>query len=220
MAVSLRRLIFFVLFVLFLCMSVFSCKDEVPGILDIRFKVVFDFPSYGDPPETYAMLFLQPSTDVDFAAKIVLRHIQSGYEWHINEPSVLWEGETAWVGSAHLVNPGIEGTALFPQGNFLLRYIDTSERESETTLTLVYPTELEAARADGAAELLPPSSAHRFALYDSEERLVYFGEKRRNWLDFYAIQRDIPRAAYSRECISTPGYAAVVVLPMLQGSAE
>jgi hypothetical protein len=216
-----RRAFVVFLIVLFCSVNFFSCKDAVPNILDVQFKTVFDFSSYEEPPETYALLFVQPGTDIEFASEIVLRHIQSGYEWRIIEPVVLREGNTVWAGSAHLVNPALDGkNAAFPQGNFLLRYIDTSERESETVLNLVYPAALDAVLADSAAELMPSASVRQFALYDGEERILYFGEKKQNWSNLSAIQREFPVAAYSRECITTPGYSAVVMLPVLQGIAE
>jgi hypothetical protein len=189
----------------------FSCKDTPPAIQNVQFKAVFDFFSDTEPAAAYALLFVQPSSDAALASNIVLKHIQSGYTWNVPGVTTLTTGNGAWVGSAGLFNSGSgffsDGTVrhgAMPQGNYSVRYIDTSERESEIIVSLIYPLSLATDLVDAALDALQ-SSAKRVALYDARENLLYFGARKQNWQDMTAAKGEFSSAAFYRECFVAPG---------------
>jgi hypothetical protein len=194
--------------VLFLTLS---CSDSAPYIQSVRFRAVFDFKSHTEPPELSAMLFIQPDTDVSLVAEIKLIHEQSDFIWSVTDPVILHEAQTAWAGSAHLVNvPGV-----FPQGNYRVRYIDVAERASETTVTLAYPQQLIQSTAANALENVPMSSERQVALYDSEDRLIYFGERDRHWTTARNVAADYPAARSYRDCYISQSTAVLMPVETL-----
>jgi hypothetical protein len=229
-----------------LLFSLFSCKDAPPTIQNVQFKAVFDFSSDTEPAESYALLFVQPSSEEALASHIVLKHIQSGYTWNVSGVerafleatladssgelvpalTTLKTSDGAWVGSAGLFNSGSgffsDGTVrhgAMPQGNYSVRYIDTSERESEIIVSLIYPLSLATDLVDAALNALQ-SSAKRIALYDARESLLYFGARKQNWQDMTAAKGEFSSAAFYRECFVAPGYSSVVMLPLRIIGAE
>ena len=185
-----------------------SCNDSPPHIQDARFRAVFDFKSHTEPPEMSVMLFVHPDTDASLVSKIILTHAQSGYSWSITEPVILKEAQSEWAGSAHIVNV----PAVFAQGDYYVRYIDAAERESGMALTLVYPPQLVAGTAASALENVPLSSVRQVALYDTEDRLIYYGERRRQWTTGQSVTADYPAARSYRDCYVSP--SAILLMPL------
>jgi hypothetical protein len=187
-----------------------ACKDAPPVIRDVQFKAVFDYGGPGQKPTVQALLFVQPDTDVTLTDRIQLRELATGYVWTIEDPAVLEKSGKAWAGGVRLARPG----GAFRNGEYLVRYIDTAERESELVVTLAYPAELPGLTADGAAKIADTGYTASVALYDGEENLMYFDKKRDRWTEDAAILADYPNAVFSRECLSGPGYSADIMLPL------
>jgi hypothetical protein len=187
---------------------ILSCNDSPPQIQNARFRAVFDYKSLTEPPEMSVMLFVQPDTDASLVSKIILTHAQSEYIWEISEPVILKDAQFSWAGSEHIVNV----PPVFPQGNYYVRYIDAAERESGMALTLVYPPQLAASTAANALENVPMSSVRQVALYDSEEHLIYFGERGRHWATGRNVISDYPAARFYRDCYVSQ--AAVLLMPL------
>jgi hypothetical protein len=207
-----RPVRFFVLAAIAVTAAAFcACKDATPSIQEVQFKAVFDFASSAEKPDAYAFLFVRPDTDIAFADKIELVHIESGYTWTIDEPAVLKSGDKAWAGGPRLAYP--EGA--FRSGEYRVRYSDTTERESETVVKLDYPAGIPAAAAEAAGDALRKmdGSAERYALYDADGALLFFEPKREKWTGDAAVLADFPAAVSSRVCIAGPQNSAVVLLP-------
>jgi hypothetical protein len=185
-----------------------SCTDSPPRIQNVRFKAVFDYSLPEAPPEYYALLFVQPETE-SRAAAVALVHVQSGYIWNITDPVHLRTGGAAWIGSPRLV----ADFGAFPQGQYIVRYTDTSEREMEALVNLSYPADLAESSEAQARQNIPASSQRQIAVYDETENLLYFGEKKQYWAYWSDIKKEIAEARFYRECFTAPGYSCVIMLP-------
>jgi hypothetical protein len=154
------------------------------------------------------MLFVHPDTDVSLVSEIILTHAQSGYSWSITEPVILKDAQASWAGSAHIVNV----PAVFAQGDYYVRYIDAAERESGMQLALVYPPQLIESTAANALENVPMSSVRQVALYDTQDRLIYYGERGRHWTTGKSVIADYPAARSYRDCYVSQ--SAVLLMPI------
>ncbi|GMO49828.1 MAG: hypothetical protein Pg6C_12860 [Treponemataceae bacterium] len=186
-----------------------SCTDSPPRIQNVRFKAVFDYSSLDEPPEYYALLFVQPEAE-SRAASVTLIHTESGYIWNITEPVQLIAGGSTWIGSPRL----IADSEAFPQGQYTVRYTDTSEREIETSVTLSYSSNLAESSAAQARSNIPASFQQQIAVYDERENLLFFGEKKQNWTYWSDIHKEIADARFYRECFTASGYSCIVMLPL------
>jgi hypothetical protein len=176
----------------------------------VRFKAVFDYASPESLPEYYALLFVQPEAE-SRAATVTLIHTESGYTWNITEPVQLKAGGSTWIGSPHLT----ADSEAFPQGQYIVRYTDTSEREIETSVTLSYSPDLADSDEAQARSNASARSQLQIAVYDENEDILYFGEKKQAWSDWTAIKKEIVGARFYRDCLIEPGYSSVVMLPLV-----
>jgi hypothetical protein len=186
----------------------FSCEDTAPVMQNVQFKAVFDY-SADSPTRSYALLFVQPDTDIDLRSKVCLENIETGYTWTIYDLTVLRSGDKAWTGTDRLAYP--EGA--FRRGLYRVRYIDTAERESDLAVSLEYPPGLVGAGL-GEVRYLIPGYEEKFALYDADETLIFFDNKKAAWTNDGAILSEFPKAAFSRECLVSPSAPVVVLLPL------
>ncbi|MDE5898419.1 MAG: hypothetical protein K2H09_04050 [Treponemataceae bacterium] len=189
--------------------ALFSCSDSEPRLSSASGFVVFDYEADGVLPVMKLAAFAETDSDVRRVDKVVVSSRQNQYEWTADEPLVFSSEGRQWAGCADFVCPGAEP---IPRGFYDLYYTDGAESTVQGMFVVSYPDGLAALPASrlGEQEAL---SRERFAVFDEERKLLYFGSRQQAWKDDADVFVSFERAAFFRRCLGTEDGSVLCLLP-------
>ncbi|MDR3311941.1 MAG: hypothetical protein LBS64_02265 [Spirochaetaceae bacterium] len=194
-----------------------ACSDSPPELAEARLIPVFEFSQEKTRPSMFVHLLVHPTSDLTLADSIALVQPDTGFVWRVTGATALENPDAPWVTGPRLA-PAVG--AGFSEGTYRVVYTDSSERAAQVEAPLTYLPEILSATIDTVAQYLPDNAARRLAVYDAQGFLLYFGSRGSDLGDDTAIRAKYPLAFSWRECISPPGNALGVLLPMTYANIE
>ncbi len=204
--VPLPRIIFSLL--VFTVMFFTGCSESEPALDSVKGYAVFDYKDESQNPSVRLAVFAQVSSEVRRAENIRIKNVSTGFEWNCINPSVFSDDKNQWVGYADFLSPdGID----LPIGIYNFAYTDSQEKEVNLSFSLNYDSDLIKANAEKSISLLGENPKEKYAIYSEANVLLYYGEKKQNWINDEKIFSTDVKYSYYRK-IYTDRYDGVVCI--------
>lgn len=201
--------------IFFLCVSLFmlislSCSDTEPEILSTDVSVIFDFTDDRTEPVLRFSVFVEPDKELQRAGNIKVVYPENGYEWFIETPVLVSSARGQWAGSSCLYpRQGEE----IPRGTYTVTYTDRADHEAAGTFSVSYPEKLVHAKAGDVASILGEMKTETLALYAENSKLLYYGDRKKDWDTDEDIWKEYTEAVRMRVCLSSLKGAVVCLMP-------
>lgn len=190
----------------------FSCTSNSPVIAETECSVVFYFDSQISLPSLGLTCYAKMASPHDRVLSIKLRHNETRLEWNITDPVFLGDTEEVWIGSSKLNVPMHHS---LPQGEYSIDVTDVAMEKISKKISLSYPENfcsmtLDEVEATSEYQLFTSES---FAIYDAQEKLLYFGTKISDFNSDAQILAFFPSAANYRSFKFSPQLNTGMMMP-------
>ncbi len=193
----------------------FSCSLSVPDVRDVCAASVFEYGDDGSYPRMRLAVFAEAGSDVRRAESIRIASNETGWEWKASGVELFSSDEKQWAGYTNFVSPGSEA---IPQGAYTLFYTDASGDDAESSFSVFYPTDLVRTRAGEAKEKLGRGVSERIAVYNEEDVLIYFDERKAEWKEDDDVWREMENAFRMRLCFLNADASVLCFMPFIERS--
>jgi hypothetical protein len=201
--------IFFLCTTLFLFISL-SCSDTEPEILTTDVSVIFDFADDRTEPVLRFSVFVEPYKELQRARYIKVTCPEDGYEWFVETPVLISSAKGQWAGSSCLYPR--QGEDIM-RGTYTVAYVDRADHEADGTFSVSYPEKLVHAKAGDVASILGEMKTESVALYAENSKLLYYGNRKKNWVTDADIWKEYPEAVRMRICLSVLKNSVICLMP-------
>ena len=199
-----------------------SCSDSLPHLTSVTGIVVLDFADEKSFPTERLAVFAETESEIQRVAKITATHESSGLEWVCLAPQKYADGDKKnWVGYTNFVAQ--EGKNL-PVGEYKFLYEDLAGEESELYFNVTYPKGVLEKYSTELPDAIPLSKgeklSEKIAIYDVEQKLIYWGDRKKSWKKDSDIFNDLGTAQTYRKCYVSQGSSVVYMLPEINLHGE
>lgn len=204
---------FFLLFVFFLSLAFLfcACSSSEPKIDAVSYSVVFDFADENTQPSVRLSVFVE-ADEIQRVENISVVHDETGLVWKIENPrKILAKDKKTWAGYTNLV--AASGSKI-PQGKYSVFYTQSSGEETDSSIYVSYPKDFEGKTAGAISSLLPVGYSEKIALYNSDNDLLYFANKKSAWQSNSDIKREYPQAVTKRQVFAPLTNSVVCMMPV------
>lgn len=209
------------IFLSFLFFIFISCSEDTADATGSQGLVIFSYETVDSTPTARLSVFVDVASDLHRAQSVRLICRENHYEWEAMPPTLITNKESAWAGWTNFVYPMGEPPA---QGAYTAIYIDAQEKRSDTVFSLDYPKDLMTTKESDLKDFLnkefPGRWTKKFALYDGEGVLIYWGDQvgdPNNPRDIFSYYGE---AETYRECVFITGTCAMCLLSAVRREAE
>lgn len=206
-----RHKAFLLLFLIFSFVSFFSCSDNSPDVASLSAMTVIEFKDGSSLPSMRLSLFAQTLSDIQRAKSLKVVSNQTGLSWYCSDIIKFRENNKKnWAGSTKLIP--LEGS-LIPEGSYSVIYTDSAGEKWEGSFNVKYSAEYMDKKSSDFPDCIKTSKSERIAVYSSEGKLIYFGEKKKSWTDISKIKNDIQSAFSFRVCYYVSAENLMIIMP-------
>lgn len=200
------------MFLIFSTVIFFSCSSNSPVISETECSVVFYFDSRISLPSLGLTCYAKMVSPHDRVLALKLRHDETMLEWNITEPIFLGDSEEVWIGSSKLNVPRHHS---LPQGDYTISVTDVAMESASRKIELNYPENFCSMTLDEveSASEYQLFTSESFAIYDNQEKLLYFGTKISDFNSDAQILAFFPSATNYRSFRFSPQLNTGLMLP-------
>ena len=173
---------FIFIFSLFLFIS---CSQESAVIKEVNSKVIYEYKNKDSFPKQRLSLFIASNTDVRKFDSITIKDSNSDFCWETEDLFRFTNSDLNYAGYASFVLPDGD---VFSDGMYNITITTKANENLEYDYNLNYKKELLSLKAEAAVDEMKKSGAiENICIYDSENKLLFFGTKS----DDFKTNRDI-----------------------------
>lgn len=200
----------FLLLLLLSFLVFFSCSDSEPDVNSAAGFVIFDYASEKSYPSVRFAAFAETSSEIQRVSSISVKNLSTGYEWFCDNPVLLNNDRHKWAGYADFVSPRGQ---LIPQGSYEIVYTDAQSRSVTKTFLLQYKEKFLKTKSEKAVSLFSEEKKINICVYSEKGTLLYYGERKENWLDNKDVFKEIRDSFYYRECYIEADKSVYCLMP-------
>ena len=198
---------------LFLCfIFIVGCSDSVPDVVSSKSSVIFTYDNYESKPNVRLATFVEVSSDPRRVETISISSIKDNMKWLCEEPVVFSESNKKMVGYTNFVTPN---DVKIPSGSYKIVYTDAQGRFTESFTYVSYPEDLMEVNATKAEEFLGIRKKEYIAIYNSNDEVVYFGDRKKHWSEDSMIFVGNKDYVKFRRCINMIDDSVICLLPFV-----
>lgn len=198
---------------LFLCfIFIVGCSDSVPDVVSSKSSVIFTYDNYESKPNVRLATFVEVSSDPRRVETISISSIKDNMKWLCEEPVVFSESNKKMVGYTNFVTPN---DVKIPSGSYKIVYTDAQGRFIESFTYVSYPEDLMEVNATKAEEFLGIRKKEYIAIYNSNDEVVYFGDRKKHWSDDSMVFVGNKDYVKFRRCINMIDDSVICLLPFV-----
>jgi len=198
------------IFALFSIVSL-SCSQNLPEVKNVNSCAIFDFASENSKPSVRYSFFVESISDARRAEQIEIQSKKNGYIWKCDDLIKIANSKRQWAGYSNFVVP--EGITP-PDGTFLIKYISADGEEAETSTFLSYDVKFLDLTAAEIPDLVKEKNGrNNIAVFNRDNKILYYGERTKDYKDEAAILRKYREAYYYRDVWITGSNSVMCLLP-------
>lgn len=202
-----------ILFAVAVIFSFVSCSQSMPELNFTASSVIFDYDNETDFPSARMAVFVDLSSDARRAESMKVESINTGYCWEADSLLKFENNDRKISGYTNFVMPNNE---LFPQGQYMVTYIDANDESCESTLYVSFQKEIaEMIAFDAASFLRSVGGIEYWAAYDSNEILLCFEQKGVDFTDSDSVWSAYRDATFAREVFMANGGRTMCIMPRI-----
>lgn len=201
-----------ILLSLILCLMFLSCSQQAPEAKYVTASVIFDYSALNTFPTARLSIFVESNSDVRRYEEIKVDSISNGYSWDISEIIKIKSTDKMYAGNTNLIVPDGE---TIPTGEYRIEFINADSEKVETRLTLDYDNIFYTTIGENIPELMRARFGKRnIAIYDKEDKLLYYGERTEAINDSRKIWNKYRNAAYFYEVWTLSNNTVMCIMPL------
>lgn len=196
-----------------------GCSDTPPALVAVEATVVYEYDHPQKAPRQRLAVFVQEAEGTERIMDLVVTHQETGIQWRIESPLVVYNGSMVKAGSANLMPPYFSP---IPTGGYGVVYTDLVGKSTTGGFSLNYSA------ADGLSlgqpvlekkgeeEAQPEEPLRKIAVYagrDGHGKLLFLDKARSSWEVLADIQKDYSDAKSLRLCLDYPSRQVRYLLP-------
>lgn len=168
------------------------------------------------PYECYLSVYISPSSDGRRLESMKVMCESDGYTWHIDNPEQFENGKNTYYGCSKL---SFVDDKLFPEGRYVVKYTDMSDREAESSFRLRNLSSMNNSKRKITANDVnkrrngSECTVKKIAVLDKDDKELFFGP----WDEFFDSSVDVrgvfPGAESYQLIYSTRDNSSVIIMP-------
>ena len=190
----------------------FSCSLSAPDVRAVSAAAVFEYADGDSYPRMRLAVFAEAGSDVRRAKSIRIVSKETGWEWKADDVEIFSSDAKMWAGYTNFVS---SGNRAIPQGTYTLFYTDALGHDAESSFSVFYPSSLVRTRAGEAKAPLGREVRERIAVYDKEDVLIYFDERKAEWKADADVWREMENAFRMRLCFLNADKSVLCFMPFI-----
>lgn len=203
-------LISFFVFIFFSVLNL-SCSQNLPELKSVNSAAIFDFATENSKPVVRYSFYVESTSDARRAEQIEVQSKKNGYIWKCDDLVKIANSKRQWAGYSNFVVP--EGVTP-PDGTFLIKYISADGEEAETSTFLSYDVKFVNITAAEVPEFAKEKNGrNNIAVFNRDNKILYYGEKTKDFKDEASILRKYREAYYYRDIWITGSNSVMCLLP-------
>lgn len=197
------------LFSFFICLG---CSDSVPDVILSKSSVIFSYNDYDVQPSVRLATFIETASDPRRVESFSVESLKENITWSIDEPVLYSESNRKFVGYTNFVTP--KGMKI-PTGSYKIVYTDAQDRTVECFSYVSYPEELLKLNSVDAEKFIGKNVRENIVVYNSNDEIVYFGERKKNWSDDESIFNSNKDYEKYRRCLNMIDDSVICLMPII-----
>lgn len=195
-----------------------GCSQVTPELTEANYSVIFEYADDETYPDSRLSLFMESNTDISRYERIKITALENSYIWDFKEFSKIQFAEHQWAGTTNLVVPSNE---VIPTGMYEVTYYNADEKESTVYVTVSYDTSIYDLTSEELVEKMQADGAtKKIAIYDSNDVLLYYGEKYSEYETARGIWNYYRHASYYYDIWCTSGDYVICIMPQQKVSLD
>lgn len=201
----------FILFFVFAFLF-YGCSDASLEIGETRGSLVCEYNDEVSIPNVRLSVFSEVYSDVRRIDYFKIKNLKENFTWDSSSPIIFSASSRKWVGYTNFVIPD---NTNFPDGIYFATCIDSQGNKIDGSFNLSYPYDLLKMNCKSAEKLLGKRISNFLLIYNSNNEVVYHGERKRNWRDDESIFKSNNNYAKYRRCITNYDESIVLLMPFI-----
>lgn len=174
-----------------------SCSESDPELNNATGFVIFDYSSEKSIPTVRLAAFAETVSEIQRVDSISVKNIHTGYEWISDKPVLLSNEKHKWAGYADFVSPAGHD---IPTGLYEMVYTDAQSKTVQKNFSVYYKNAFLTANSEKAKTLFSDEKSVVVCVYSERGTLLYYGQRKENWVEDKTIFDSVKDSFYLREC--------------------
>lgn len=201
------------LFFLFLFIVTFfsGCSSSVPEVNHAIASVVFEYEDYDSFPQKRLALIIDSQSDIHRAQRLSVICLDNNYMWTSDNLVKFQNNKKTYAGYTNFVMPENKNV---PQGNYKIIYENADNQNIEVEIKIKYDENISSYKAEKCENSFKDKSSKlKIGIYDRENKLLYFGDKKNELSSKENILKSYRTASYYRNVWSTQNDGILCIMP-------
>lgn len=188
-----------------------ACSSSAPEVNNVIVSVVFEYDDFVNIPVKRMSVVVDSGSDIHRAQKLTVSCAENNYTW-ISENLIKFQNnKKTYAGYTDFVMPENKN---IPQGKYKIVYENADNQTIEVDAKINYEESLAKLNAEKCEKKLKDKAAKlKIGIYDSENKLVYFGDKKNELSTKEGILKAYRTASYYRSVWSTQNDSILCIMP-------
>ncbi|MCQ2591558.1 MAG: hypothetical protein MJ188_02135 [Treponema sp.] len=188
-----------------------SCTQVVPEVKSATATIIFEYKSLDSLPTARFSVFVESNSDAHRYETMKVTSNSTNYVWELNEVIKIQNSNRMFAGNTNMIVP--EGEKI-PFGEYHFVYTNADGEKVETNLNFNYDSAFYTTKASEIPAFMKTKFGKKYiAIYDNENKLLFYGERTDNLSDTRKIWNKYKTAHHFNEVWTLQNSSVMCILP-------